>query len=75
VTELLVELCRERGTSVVVVTHDDRIYHLADRIVGIEDGEILAQPIPVPPRPGSSAPAAVASSVLSPHAQLDEAQP
>lgn len=41
VTRLLTELCRERGTSVVVVTHDNRIFHLADRIVHIEDGHIV----------------------------------
>lgn len=47
VTELLTELCRERGSTVVVVTHDNRIFHLADRIVHIEDGHI------VPSEPGS----------------------
>jgi len=47
VTELLIELCRERGSTVVVVTHDNRIFHLADRIVHIEDGLI------VPAEPGS----------------------
>jgi len=41
VTQLLLELCRERGTTVVVVTHDNRIFHLADRIVYIEDGHIV----------------------------------
>ncbi len=40
VTQLLTQLCRENGTSVVVVTHDNRIFHLADRIVHIEDGKI-----------------------------------
>lgn len=40
VTELLRKLCREHGTTVVVVTHDSRIFHLADRIVHIEDGQI-----------------------------------
>jgi putative ABC transport system ATP-binding protein len=40
VTEILRELARERGTTVVVVTHDNRIFHLADRIVHIEDGLI-----------------------------------
>jgi putative ABC transport system ATP-binding protein len=39
-TELLREVCRERGDAVVVVTHDNRIFHLADRIVHIEDGRI-----------------------------------
>jgi putative ABC transport system ATP-binding protein len=41
VTELLTRMCRERGTTVVVVTHDNRIFHLADRIVHIEDGRIV----------------------------------
>jgi len=41
VTELMLRLCRERGTTVVVVTHDNRIFHLADRIVHIEDGRIV----------------------------------
>lgn len=40
VTEILRELARERGHTVVVVTHDNRIVHLADRIVHIEDGLI-----------------------------------
>jgi putative ABC transport system ATP-binding protein len=40
VTSLLKEVCRERGDTVVVVTHDNRIFHLADRIVRIEDGLI-----------------------------------
>ena len=40
VTEVLRELARERGHTVVVVTHDNRIFHLADRIVHIEDGLI-----------------------------------
>ncbi len=47
-TELLLEVCRERGSSVVVVTHDNRIYHLADRIVHIEDGHIVAPPQETP---------------------------
>lgn len=42
VTELLKELAREQGTSVIIVTHDNRIYHLADRIVSIEDGLIAS---------------------------------
>lgn len=42
-TELLREVCRERGDSVIVVTHDNRIFHLADRIVHIEDGRIVPE--------------------------------
>ncbi len=41
VTELLRELNRERGVTVVVVTHDNRIFHLADRIIHLADGHIV----------------------------------
>jgi len=40
VTEMLKELARAHGSTVVVVTHDNRIFHLADRIIHIEDGRI-----------------------------------
>ena len=40
VTEMLKQLAREHGSTVVVVTHDNRIFDLADRIVRIEDGHI-----------------------------------
>ena len=40
ITEMLRELARERGHTVVIVTHDNRIFHVADRIVHIEDGLI-----------------------------------
>ena len=43
VTELLRELAREQGHTVVCVTHDNRIFSLADRIVRIEDGQILGE--------------------------------
>jgi putative ABC transport system ATP-binding protein len=41
VTESLRELATRRGHTVVVVTHDSRIFHLADRIVRIEDGRVV----------------------------------
>lgn len=41
VSDLLRELAAERGHTVVIVTHDNRIFHLADRVVHIEDGQIL----------------------------------
>jgi putative ABC transport system ATP-binding protein len=40
VTELLRTLAKEHGHTVIVVTHDNRIFDLADRIVHIEDGLI-----------------------------------
>jgi len=41
VTSLLAELSRESGATVVVVTHDPRIFDLGDRIARIEDGRIV----------------------------------
>lgn len=40
VVNLIQELCREQGSSVVMVTHDNRILDVADRILHLEDGEI-----------------------------------
>ncbi|MBM7069718.1 ATP-binding cassette domain-containing protein [Actibacterium sp. 188UL27-1] len=41
VVEILKSLGRERGTTTVMVTHDNRILELADRIVTLEDGRIV----------------------------------
>jgi putative ABC transport system ATP-binding protein len=38
---LLRRLAKERGMSVLMVTHDNRILDLADRIVSMEDGRII----------------------------------
>ena len=43
VIRLLRDLAHERRRAVVLVTHDSRILEFADRIVGIEDGRIVAQ--------------------------------
>ncbi|NWF83293.1 MAG: ABC transporter ATP-binding protein [Bryobacteraceae bacterium] len=40
VMEILAGLARERNRSVVMVTHDNRVLHYADRIIRIEDGLI-----------------------------------
>ncbi len=40
VVDLIQHLCREQGASVVLVTHDNRILDVADRILHLEDGEI-----------------------------------
>lgn len=39
---LFKELGRQRGTTTVMVTHDPRILDLADRVVTLEDGAIVA---------------------------------
>ncbi len=41
VMELLTEIIKEKGASMIVVTHDNRIYKYADRIVHMEDGRIV----------------------------------
>ena len=40
VMRLLLEAVKERGTSVLCATHDDRVLQVADRIVKIEDGRL-----------------------------------
>lgn len=37
---LIVDLVRQRGSTALIVTHDDRILHLADRVLCIEDGQL-----------------------------------
>lgn len=39
---LLKDLSKRIGSSVVVVTHDPRIGHLADRILRMEDGQVVS---------------------------------
>jgi putative pyoverdin transport system ATP-binding/permease protein len=39
-TELLPEL-RARGKGVAVITHDDRYFHLGDRIIKLDEGKIV----------------------------------
>lgn len=43
IMDLLQELAHEQNRAVVVVTHDNRIFDYADRIVHIEDGSISEQ--------------------------------
>ncbi|NND66265.1 MAG: ATP-binding cassette domain-containing protein [Halioglobus sp.] len=40
VVELIQKLAREEGAAVVLVTHDNRILDIADRILHLEDGRI-----------------------------------
>ena len=41
VMKLLKELTRAHGTTMIVVTHDERVYKYADRIAYMEDGKII----------------------------------
>lgn len=42
VVRLLKELGRVRGTTTIMVTHDNRILELADRIVTLEEGRVVS---------------------------------
>jgi ABC-type lipoprotein export system ATPase subunit len=37
---LMREMSREHGVAFVMITHDDRLAHVADRILLIEDGRV-----------------------------------
>jgi putative ABC transport system ATP-binding protein len=38
---LLKKLARERGTTTIMVTHDNRVLDMADRIITLEDGRLV----------------------------------
>ena len=42
VVRLIRDEMKARGTAAIIVTHDDRITHYADRTVHIEDGRITS---------------------------------
>ncbi|MDP2732492.1 MAG: ABC transporter, partial [Hoeflea sp.] len=42
VVAMLKKLGERRGTTTVMVTHDNRILELADRVITLEDGRIVA---------------------------------
>ena len=41
VVNVMQKLAREQGSTILLVTHDDRILDIADRIVHLEDGKLL----------------------------------
>ncbi len=41
VVELMQQLAREQGCTILIVTHDNRILDVADRIIELEDGRII----------------------------------
>ena len=50
VMDLLVDLARAEGTTVVLVTHDARVAAYADREVMVRDGKVTTpQPLEVAP--------------------------
>jgi len=45
VVDLLMRLAREQGCPILMVTHDSRIADVADRIIQMEDGQIVSRPV------------------------------
>jgi putative ABC transport system ATP-binding protein len=39
--ELITRLCRERGKTVVLATHDPRLAEAADVMLGLKDGRVV----------------------------------
>ncbi len=46
VVEILLALGRERGTTTIMVSHDNKIMDMSDRIVTLEDGRIVEDTSP-----------------------------
>ena len=42
VVELMQQLARQQGCTIILVTHDNRILDIADRIISLEDGRLSA---------------------------------
>jgi len=49
VMDLLKRLARERGRAVGIVTHDNRMFRYADRLVKMEDGRVVSDERPTMP--------------------------
>jgi putative ABC transport system ATP-binding protein len=55
VVKMLKRLGQVRGTTTVMVTHDNRILEMADRIVTLEDGRIVRDTMPFDPMSSAGA--------------------
>lgn len=67
--ELLPEL-KERGKTVIVISHDDRYFHLGDRLVKMESGRIVYDGEPIAPE--AAALAAPVGAVAADEAKTEE---
>jgi putative ABC transport system ATP-binding protein len=47
VVNLMQQLAKEQGCTILLVTHDNRILDIADRIVHMEDGKLAKTPVAV----------------------------
>ena len=44
VVEIMQRLAKEQGCTILLVTHDNRILDIADRIIYMEDGRLATNP-------------------------------
>jgi putative ABC transport system ATP-binding protein len=49
VVEIMQKLAKEQGCAILLVTHDNRILDIADRIVYMEDGRLVSDRVTVEP--------------------------
>ncbi len=56
VVELMQKLAKEQGCTILLVTHDNRILDIADRIVHMEDGCLISDGSGVPTQPKANTP-------------------
>jgi len=50
VLDVLARLAHEEGRAVVIVTHDERVLRIADRLIRVEDGRATEDPSGLPSR-------------------------
>jgi putative ABC transport system ATP-binding protein len=46
VIELMFRLARERGTSILLITHDNDLAHRADRLLHMKQGRLTTETVP-----------------------------
>jgi putative ABC transport system ATP-binding protein len=51
VVEIMRRLAREKGSAILLVTHDNRILDVADRLINMEDGRLSSYDIDLTPQP------------------------
>ena len=68
---------RARGKALLVVTHDDRYFHLADRVLKLEGGRLVAkpeEPAPLPPEGTAESLAGIAGGTAEENAEATVAR-
>jgi len=71
-TQLLPEL-KARGKAVLAITHDDRYYHIADRLLLLEDGKLRSHGDPIVVDPSAAEPAMALPEEVSPAKEAEPA--